>query len=202
MIGRRLKPAGDDRCDLHMLALQCVDQISVNRNCPLAERFPALLSHSLRLNISVADALSDGNLHLRNRLSAVAEAELSQLLAITNLIHLAPSEPDYRHVRNSTNSVFSTAASYSFAFSHLPDDPFAPFIWRNFAPSRCQSFLWLAHHHKLNTNFRLRSRRANNSGCCHFCGAIEDTPHLFLHCPQAQSFWALLNVSSPSLTHY
>ena len=115
---------------------------------------------------------------------------------------ISPLEPDYRHVRNSTSSVFSTAASYSFAFSHLPDDPFAPFIWRNFAPSRCRSFLWLAHHHKLNMNFRLRSRRANNSGCCHFCGANEDIPHLFLHCPRAQSFWALLNVSSPSLTHY
>ena len=29
-------------------------------------------------------------MHLRNRLSAVAESKLSQLVAITNLIHLAP----------------------------------------------------------------------------------------------------------------
>ena len=94
-----------------------------------------------------------------------------------------------------------TAASYSFAFSHLDDDPFATCIWRNVAPSRCRSFLWQVHQQKLNTHLRLHSRRANNSGLCHFCGSPEDTTHLFLHCPRSQAFWATLHIPSSSISN-
>ena len=126
-------------------------------DCVLANRFPALFSHSTRVNISVAHAISSGDFHLRNRLSSVASSELSNLLDLLSLIQLTPSDTDYRHLRGSASSPFSTAASYSFAFAHLPSDLFADNIWKNLAPSRCRSFLWQTHHHKINTNDRLPS---------------------------------------------
>ena len=111
-------------------------------------------------------------------------------------LHLHPSSIDTRYIRGATSVQFSTALSYSHAFSHLPNDAFADSIWYNLAPSRCRSFLWLVHHSKINTHVRLRSRRANNTGLCNFCGAEEDVPHLFLHCPRAQNFLLLLGIHS------
>ncbi|TVU19476.1 hypothetical protein EJB05_35627 [Eragrostis curvula] len=62
--------------------------------------------------------------------------------------------------------------------------------------------LWVASHflkkdeerisEELNTNARLRSRRANNSGSCPFCGQNEDVPHLFLFCRRARLFWQVI----------
>ena len=49
------------------------------------------------------------------------------------------------------------------------------------------------------THSRLRSRGANNSGFCHFCNAVEDTTHLFLHCPRAQNFWVIFHITSSQL---
>ena len=66
-------------------------------------------------------------------------------------------------------------------------------------PPRCKSFLWLLHHRKLNTNARLSSRGADNDGFCTFCNLPEDTEHLFLHCPRAQSFWGSIGVTSSNL---
>ena len=170
-------------------------------DCVLANRFPALFSHSTRVNISVAHAISSGDFHLRNRLSSVASSELSNLLDLLSLIQLTPSDTDYCHLRGSASSPFSTAACYSFAFAHLPSDLFADNNWKNLAPSHCRSFLWQTHHHKINTNDRLRSRRANNSGRCHFCGSQEDVAHLFLHCSRAQYFWSRRRIcSNPVVT--
>ena len=122
-------------------------------------------------------------LNLRNRLTSAAESELSPLLTFLSPLHLHPSSIDTRYIRGATSVQFSTALSYSHAFSHLPNDAFVDSICHNLAPSRCRSFLWLVHHSKINTHVRLRSRRANNTGLCNFCGAEEDVPHLFLHCP-------------------
>ena len=135
-------------------------------------------------------------LNLHNRLTSVADSELSVLLASLSTLHLDPSSTDARFFRGTTNVRFSTALCYSRAISHLPNDAFAGSIWHNLAPSRCRSFLWLAHHSKINTHVRLRSRRANNSSLYHFCGADEDVPHLLLHCPRAQNFWLLLGIQS------
>ena len=167
----------------------------------LADRFPALFSHSRRKNASVARVLSMDNLFLdlQPRLSSAASSELAALTSCLSSTTLDPFVADFHFCRNSVSSPFSTAVSYSISFSHLEDDPFATHIWRNFAPSRCRSFLWLTHQHKLNTHVRLRSRRANNTGHCHFCAADEDVPHLFLYCPRAQSFWCLLGVDSSSI---
>ena len=37
------------------------------------------------------------------------------------------------------------------------------------------------------------------TGFCTFCNLPEDTEHLFLHCPRAQSFWGAIGVTSSNL---
>ena len=86
----------------------------------------------------------------------------------------------------------SSAVYYRRFLSHLPDDLFAPCIWRNDAPPKCRLFLWETHQKKLNTNFRLSLRGADNDGLCPFCDAPEDVAHLFLLCPAHKIFGAAL----------
>ncbi|XP_039853428.1 uncharacterized protein LOC120711831 [Panicum virgatum] len=114
------------------------------------------------------------------------------------LRQLSADSCDYRHIRDLPSTPFSIAISYS-SFSQLDDDTFAPHIWHNAAPSRCRSFLWLVHHHKLNTNARLRERRANNSGLCPLCAVPEDVRHLFLFCPRAKEIWAVIGLPGLSV---
>ena len=152
-------------------------------NVELAVAFPALFSHCLRPNCSVALALASPNLFLRPALTNAAATELESLLLLLSTVSVQHEVPDQRSLRSSPSTGLSASVLYAYSFSHLPNDAFAPFIWRNAAPPRCKSFLWLLHHEKLNTNARLRSRGADNDGNCSFCGLIEDTAHLFFSLP-------------------
>jgi len=169
---------------------------------PLADTFPALFSHCLRPNSSVAMALTGiqgvPTLSLRPRLTSAAQSELLVLHAQLSDVTLQPLVPDRRSVRGSSALDLSASALYSLTFSHLPDDGFSTCIWDNAAPPRCKSFLWLLHHGKLNTNARLHSRGADNDGICSFCDQVEDVLHLFLGCHRAQSFWQTFGITSAS----
>jgi len=124
--------------------------------------------------------------------------QFTSLFVLISNVQLSADSCDYRHIRDLPSTPFSTAISYS-SFSQLDDDTFAPHIWHNAAPSRCRSFLWLVHHHKLNTNARLRERRANNSGLCPLCAVPEDVRHLFLFCPRAKEIWAVIGLPGLSV---
>ena len=129
-----------------------------------------------------------------------AESELLLLLDLLATGTLDPSRSDRRTIRGSASAAPSASCSYSLALSHLPDDPFAPHIWRNDAPPKCRTFLWEVHQHKLNTNFRLHvDRGGNNDGLCRFCGGSEDVPHLFLRCPHVQVIWSSIGLLTISV---
>jgi len=160
----------------------------------LAATFPALFSHCLRPNASVAMAMScfenSSSLHLRpRRLTLAASQELDSLLSLLTAVSLSPGELDSRRFHNVAPNDLSASTFYRVSFSLLPNDAFATCIWRNAAPPRCKSFIWLLHHRKLNTNPRLCSRGADNDGSCAVCNLPEDATHLFLHCTRAQCFW-------------
>ena len=123
--------------------------------------------------------------------------QFTSLSALISNVQLSADSCDYRHIRDLLSTSFSTAISYSF--SQLDDDTFAPHIWHNAALSRCRSFLWREHHHKLNTNARLRERRANNSGLCPLYAVPEDVCHLFLFCPRAKEIWAVIGLPGLSV---
>ena len=66
-------------------------------------------------------------------------------------------------------------------------------------PENVFFFPWETHHQKLNTNCRLNRRGSDNDLLCPFCAAIEDVPHLFLHCPRSYDFWSSLGLSAANI---
>ena len=79
--------------------------------------------------------------------------------------------------------------TYQTTFSPLASGGMMP-------PPKCRLFLWETHQKKLNTNFCLSLRGADNDGLCPFCDAPEDVAHLFLLCPRSQNFWRCIGVDS------
>jgi len=108
---------------------------------PLAELCPALFSHALNQNIPVSSALIGGKIrnHLRTRLTIAAEVELLNLLDRLTIVTLDPSLEDARYIRGFPSTHPSSAVYYRGSLSHLPDDLFAPCIWRNDAPPKVSS---------------------------------------------------------------
>ncbi|PNT64649.1 hypothetical protein BRADI_4g30882v3 [Brachypodium distachyon] len=83
----------------------------------LASRFPALFSHSLRPNISVASALNtiDSLTTFQPRLSSMAHDELGDLQTILASVSLNSQVPDHR-IGRLDGKVLSTSLAYSAAF--------------------------------------------------------------------------------------
>ncbi|CAO2037440.1 unnamed protein product [Urochloa humidicola] len=80
---------------------------------------------------------------------------------------------------------YSSAAFYAHQMSARPLDPFAPCIWTNAAPPKCKYFLWLLHHHRLQSAALLQHRNIIDSALCAYCGDHETQHHIALRCPGA-----------------
>ena len=156
----------------------------------LANFFPALFSHTLCPNASVARVLSSQVplLALRPRLTHVAEAELLELQSLMASVHLNPEAMDRRVLRKN-GKVPTPRDHYLISFDSMPDDPFARAIWRSYAPQKCKFFLWLMHRERLSTNARLHYCNMQPSGQCPSCPSEEDCFHLFIACLRSTSFW-------------
>jgi hypothetical protein len=158
-------------------------------NSTLHDRFPILFSHSARLNLNVATALSHGIRHfLVPRLSAAAASELRDLSMELHSVHLNIGNPDIRVCRL-TNKKLSNKNLYASTFSHLQVDDVATKIWRSAAPLKCKIFCWLARKKRLPTNERRFRHHLNGSDTCLACPLDEDTDHLLLLCPRAKQVW-------------
>ena len=94
----------------------------------LADTFPALFSHCLRRNVSVALVLGTAGapptLHLRPWLSSAAASELNSLLSLLDTVSPQPDLQDTRTLLGSSNTELSSSNFYRLSFSHLPDDIF------------------------------------------------------------------------------
>jgi hypothetical protein len=159
----------------------------------LADRFPALLSHSSRPNCSVAFACSSPTLELalHPRLSTAASIELRSLQSLLASVGLDTVVPDIR-VGHLNGKALTTKSAYMFTFHHLPLVPFATPTWKNFATNKCRLFIWLAGRRRLFTNLRRFQKGLASSDACPFCAMSESSEQLFLHCRSVQQFWATI----------
>jgi hypothetical protein len=86
--------------------------------------------------------------------------ELQSLLASTEL---DSTIMDKRVLRG--NGMPPTLRDHYFlSFQNHLDDPFAPAIWRSFAPKKCEFFLWLLHRERLSTKSRLHHCNTQATG--------------------------------------
>jgi hypothetical protein len=63
-------------------------------------------------------------------------------------------------------------------------------IWKTWAPSKCQFFLWLVAHNKCWTTVRLAKRGLTQSLLCPLCDQHDESiNHLLVGCSFARLFW-------------
>jgi len=136
----------------------------------LATMLPALFSHTLRPNASVAQVFSTAALQLsvRPRLTAVAAQELTELSALMASVQLNETIDD-RRVLRSNGKTPTSKDHYLISFQEVPDDPFASAIWRSYVPQKCKFFIWLLHRNRLSTRSRLLRCNIHSDGQCPFC---------------------------------
>ena len=166
----------------------------------LAVMFPALFSHTLRPNASVAHVFStpDLQLSLQPRLTSAAASEFQELTALMPSVELNVSTDDTRLSRNS-NKPPTSKDHYLVTFQAHPDDVFAPNIWCNYSPPKCKFFLWLLHKGRLRTKARLFHCHMQSDKVCPFCSLDEDCFHLFIDCSRSKSFWSFIGLDLSSL---
>jgi hypothetical protein len=153
---------------------------------PLSERFPALLSHSIRPLASVSSTFLGGiRANLGPRITPIAMAQLRTLTSKLASVELRPDEEDNR-VSRLTNKLLSNKDFYSFTFRHLQTDELATIVWRSDAPLKCKIFCWLAKRRRLPTNERRFQHLLAPSAACPSCPLDEDVDHLLLACPRAR----------------
>ena len=155
--------------------------------------FPALFSHILRPNASVAHVLStpDLQLSLQPQLTHVAASEFLELTTLMPSVEL--------NVSRSSNKPPTSKDHYLVSFQAHTDDVFAPNIWRNYSPPKCKFFLWLLRKDRLRTKARLFHCHMQSDKVCPFCSLDEDCFHLFIDCPRCKSFWSFIVLDLSSL---
>ena len=162
----------------------------------LSTRFPAIFSHCLRPNLSVAAACS-GGLSFRPRLSAVAEAELPVVLAIIAGTSLVDAE-DCRSMAWGVRAPFSSRAAYAATAPVGTQDGSAITSWGMRAPAKIRIFCLLADCDRLNTRSNLHFKNCAPSPLCASCGEIETTRHLLFDCATAADTWSRLGCDTAS----
>ena len=99
------------------------------------------------------------------------------------------------------SGALDAAALYKLMSWGGVEDPAAPFVWENHAPSKVRFFAWLL------VKARVLSRHALLQRCvltveeagCPICSApLETANHIFLECPFARRFWRKIGFVFPA----
>jgi hypothetical protein len=166
---------------------------------PLADRFPALLSHCNLKQASVWEIKTTGLLPtLVPRLSSTAEQELQLALPIIDQINLSAeqdkrSSPFFRP----DNSLDSGALYKMIKARGQEDSPKAKFVWKSLAPPRVQLFLWLLTQRKIQCRLVLLRKGIVGSAICEICNAADESPEHIIHgCCLGRGVWTSLNLLS------
>lgn len=134
--------------------------------------------------------------NLRNRLTAVASAELAVVLSLLqDFEHNAAADDRYL-----THGLpFSTKNAYHL-LAGLPDhDTNAHLIWASRVPIKVQVFGWLLFKDRLNSKANLFRKTIVPDTICTRCAApLEDVTHIFLTCPDTVRVWAALQLPTPA----
>ena len=168
---------------------------------PLADRFPALLSHWKKDDQTVAEIFRSGLHHvLTARLSDVALGELEQLTSIMAAWELADT-PDQRSspFADSSGKLHTSALYKMMRSTQNTKSPLATFIWRDRAPPRVQFFSWLLVQERIQSREHLKRKHVVTDAVCEVCNHAEETAaHIIFHCAFAASFWEAIHVELPT----
>jgi hypothetical protein len=152
----------------------------------LAERFPALFTHCLRPNVSVATTVSEG-LHLQPRLTTAASSQLAEVSRLIAGIQLREGH-DARFIDSPSSPPFSSRAAYRMLAPVHAADASACTAWGSRLPAKVKIFTYLADIDRLSSRANLFFKN---------CGAVETGRHIFFDCPAAAAVWARIGTPIP-----
>jgi hypothetical protein len=170
---------------------------------PFINQFPALYSHALRPNISVADCWRDGTwiLPLKHITSDRAEREKVALMSFLNTCVLQPSDCDRRGWRIDMNVNFSVRNMYEImnwgGIRHVSADT----IWSCAAPKKGKVFAWLMIKGRIKVRSLLFRQNIVDDELCPFgCKEREIVEHFVLNCQRTTQILALLGIDLSNLS--
>ncbi|CAO2199523.1 unnamed protein product [Urochloa humidicola] len=165
----------------------------------LAEKFPALLSHCRRTNLTVHDAVANGvGSSLVPCLTPQAQGELVQLNYILGDTELQAMADQRSSPFADENGKLHTAALYKLLRSTGGTADVAS-VWKSCAPPRVQFFGWLLTRDRIQSRSQFFKRHAVSESLCEVCGQAEEiASHIMFRCQYAQDLWARLGVTLPA----
>ncbi|CAL4903287.1 unnamed protein product [Urochloa decumbens] len=158
---------------------------------PLHRALPALFSHCLAPDATVAAAFSTGRLvlPLQDRLSPAAQDELAGLTTRLHGLRLG-NHADGRQLAWGDCLDVRSGALYTMLMRSGRAIPDSEINWTNFAPIKVRVFFWIFRHGNTRTRAFMHGHGALNTADCPFCtGQTEDVTHLFFACPRIAHFW-------------
>lgn len=155
----------------------------------LAVAFPVLFSYCSDPEISISElSRNNWDLNFRITLSPAELGDCHRLVAVFPMLSEGEDSVVWPH---SASSRFSVKSLYSKLISGSPTSKFKN-IWPARVPPKIKIFLWQAFHGRLPAADQMRKRNGPGSDRCALCGALEDTQHIFFHCPLAKFVWCYI----------
>ncbi|KAF8779507.1 hypothetical protein HU200_002560 [Digitaria exilis] len=167
----------------------------------LRDALPAIFSHCLDPDATVAEVLSAGGLTrsgLQPRLTTAAGAELELLRGALEAVQLQPFA-DVRWVSGGPSTAVRATDFYNALRTPIGGPPMAEVNWNCLAPKKVQVFFWILRHDRTRTRASLHRHGARDTSDCPFYpGVPEETAHLFVSCPYLTGLWARLLPDQPT----
>jgi hypothetical protein len=169
----------------------------------LCSLLPALFSHALNVEATVADVLSVSIRHaLVPRLSTVGEGQLGTLSSLLAgvLLSKGGDERILTRCRKKNGGLDAGALYHLRSFGGVLSSAY-DFVWRNHAPSKVRFFAWLLSKARIQSRSSLLRKRILTAveALCPICGLAEETAnHLIFGCEFAAVFRRALGFSFPA----
>jgi hypothetical protein len=169
----------------------------------LCSLLPALFSHALNVDATVAEVLSvDIRRALVPRLSSVGETQLGTLSSLLAGTLLSGGEDERTLTRcRKKNGGLDAGALYRLRSFGGVLSSAHDFVWLNYAPSKVRFFAWLLSKARIQARSSLRRKHILSAAeaLCPICGLTEETAnHLVFGCAFAAVFWRALGFSFPA----
>jgi hypothetical protein len=150
----------------------------------------------------------DSTLNVKNVLTTKGKWNLNFLknnlpLNVVNQLVALPKPrdtygPDIVGWRGTNTHHFTVQSAYELQRENIPQmEADWTMIWNWKGPHRIQTFMWLATHDRLLTNYRWSKWNVGISPICHSCGNGEETTvHTLRDCVYATRIWLKLVASN------
>jgi hypothetical protein len=163
----------------------------------LDQAFPELMSFAKNKNITIFKAKEALSLNELFNLPLSEEA-FNQLLELAQILEDLPSlDQDDIWTYDWATPFYIPMKAYVCLIGSRTVHPAFHWLWKSSTQKKHKVFFWLLLKDRVSTrNILRRKNHALPSFDCVLCQAApeETVEHLFLHCPFAQSCWALLQL--------